>query len=225
MSNIQILDNVVRVPIGEVHPNDWNPNEQTPFIFEKEKQSILKHGFLDPIDVRSVAKEGQRVYEIVDGEHRWRAAKELGMTEIPVNDFGNVDIDTAKQLTIIRNETRGQARRDKLAQLIQDLSLNMSIEDLKLNLPFAEPEIDSLLSEGSINWDSVGTKDPTESKSAPSQEGWETISYAVPSSVAVLFNEQVKRLSELLGGGEHAHVKAIECMTANIAVTPDEHLV
>lgn len=43
--------------------------------------SILRHGLLQPIAVR-VAAGGR--YQIIAGERRWRAAKSIGMTHVPV---------------------------------------------------------------------------------------------------------------------------------------------
>jgi ParB family chromosome partitioning protein len=42
--------------------------------------SIRRHGLLQPISVRAV---GER-YQIIAGERRWRAAKSIGMTHVPV---------------------------------------------------------------------------------------------------------------------------------------------
>jgi ParB family chromosome partitioning protein len=43
-------------------------------------ESIRRHGLLQPISVRAV---GGR-YQIIAGERRWRAAKSIGMTHVPV---------------------------------------------------------------------------------------------------------------------------------------------
>lgn len=56
----------------DLRPNGWNPNQMSPRQFEAEIESILRFGFIDPITVRE--KDG---LEIVDGEHRWKAWREI----------------------------------------------------------------------------------------------------------------------------------------------------
>lgn len=85
------------VPIDEIRPNAFNYNVQDKFIFDKEKKSIVDHGFMDPITVREAVGEldkgtvariadradttGSQIssarYEIVDGEHRWLAVRQV----------------------------------------------------------------------------------------------------------------------------------------------------
>lgn len=62
------------VLIDSLEPNPWNPNEQTEFIYEKTKESILQRGFKDTIKVRQL-DNGK--LQIVDGEHRWKVAQDL----------------------------------------------------------------------------------------------------------------------------------------------------
>ncbi len=43
--------------------------------------SVKQHGILQPVIVRPV---GENQYELVAGERRYKAAKTVGLTEIPV---------------------------------------------------------------------------------------------------------------------------------------------
>lgn len=199
---IQIKDNIVRVPLSDIHVNTWNPNKQSAFIYEKELTSIRTHGFLDPIDVREREAGG---YEIVDGEHRYKAAKELGMTELPVNNLGKISAASAKQLTVIRNETRGQSERTALSSLLHDLIDNehVSVDELKTNLPIDPVDIDSFLKDLKVDWDDVGdpeaAKDAQDAQDAP---GTERMTYVLPVELADRFRVQLDRFRELANGGE-----------------------
>ena len=106
-----------KVNIVEVFPNAWNPNLQTDVMFKAEMDSISKHGFIDPILVRE--KDG--IYEIIDGEHRWKACMELQYTEIIVESLGQIDDITAKTLTIEMNNLRGKDDILKRAQLLKEI--------------------------------------------------------------------------------------------------------
>ena len=71
----------VFINISLVEPNRNQPRKE----FDKESlselaNSIKQYGILQPIIVQ---KNGD-MYEIIAGERRWRAAKEAGLTEVPV---------------------------------------------------------------------------------------------------------------------------------------------
>lgn len=106
------------VDIEKVVPNKWNPNSQNEKIFAKEILSIKTHGFVQPILVREIAD----VYEIIDGEHRWRACKEAGYTEIKVESMGYISDEQAKILTINLNNLRGQDDPLKRAEILKSIS-------------------------------------------------------------------------------------------------------
>lgn len=124
------------VSIDEVYPNKWNPNVQDEKTFQREIESIKIHGFIDPILVR---KKGD-VYEIIDGEHRWRAARELKYTEIIIESLGEVDDTTAKILCIKMNNLRGQDDVLKRAEILKTLK-----EGQLSLLPFDKSQIENEL--------------------------------------------------------------------------------
>jgi len=122
------------VPIHHVEPNPWNPNQQSKEIFEKEKASIKELGLLGSILVR----ERTGGYEILDGEHRWKACKELGYTEITVESIGEIEEKDAKLLTILLNNLHGKDDLEKRAKIFETLDAGQ----LQL-LPFTEEEIEN----------------------------------------------------------------------------------
>ena len=221
---VPIRVTLINVDINKIFPNVWNPNEQSTFVYEKERNSIRTHGFIDPILVREIA-EG---YEIIDGEHRWRAAKEEMMTEVPCNNLGAVTDSVAKQLTIIMNETRGEARRDKLSDLLADLAQSVALPELQKNLPFEPIEIDALIKQTTIDWSKVGlgVEGGAPMSSDESGEEWEDFKLRLPVSVAAQFRLQIERFKRLLHPNEESlekvsHVQAVEAMIQHVAQTPD----
>jgi len=125
------------VPIETLRPNPWNPNVQSEFIFARERASIREFGFVDPVTVREVP--GADGLEIVDGEHRWRAAREEGFTDIAVVNLGVIPDHVAKRLTVVLNGTRGEADTTKLSELIHELA--QEGPELLAVLPFTEQEL------------------------------------------------------------------------------------
>lgn len=74
-------DAIEHISIEEFRPNPYQPRKtfQADAI-EELKDSILEYGIIQPL----IARKSIKGYEIVVGERRFRAAKEAGLTEIPV---------------------------------------------------------------------------------------------------------------------------------------------
>lgn len=143
--------------IDSIRPNAYNPNQVPPFVFEKLKDNIRKGGFTDPIFVRSGDDNGKfedGLYEIVDGEHRWRAATDLGMVRIPVIDLGIVSDNEAKTLTITFNELKGRPDEDALAALVTGIGID---SDLAALLPYDEKELEAMQQLGGADWSALDT--------------------------------------------------------------------
>lgn len=88
---------------SEIEPNRDQPRK----VFSDEAiaalaDSIREYGVLQPILVRPL---GTGMYQIVAGERRWRAARMLGLDEVPVNikELSNLE---AMQIAIVENLQR-----------------------------------------------------------------------------------------------------------------------
>ena len=91
--------------ISEVEPRSDQPRKQ----FDREAlealaDSIAAYGVLQPILVRQ-NENFEGMYEIIAGERRWRAAKMVGLTEIPAIVIDGDELKTA-QIAIIENVQR-----------------------------------------------------------------------------------------------------------------------
>ena len=139
--------------INKVEPNPWNPNVQNEQQFNAEIESISNNGFLAPILVRAIDDH----YQIIDGEHRLKALKEIiekkieGKRNVPdLVKLGQIpaiviDVDdaNAKKLTIIMNETRGRADFAKLGALLAEIKVDLP-DDLAVGLPYTETQLNEL---------------------------------------------------------------------------------
>jgi len=102
--------------VEKLFPSGLNPNRMTEEEFRGLKESIRNAGFLEenPILARP---NGDGTYEIVHGEHRWRAARELGIQKVPC-DVGEIDDLEADRLRVILNKDRGRLDYFKLSMLL-----------------------------------------------------------------------------------------------------------
>ena len=71
---------VLQIPVDQITPNDWNPNELSDVMFNRLVEDMRTIGFLQPLLV--VPQEDGK-YRIIDGEHRFECARLLDMEEIP----------------------------------------------------------------------------------------------------------------------------------------------
>lgn len=89
--------------ITEIEPNRSQPRKNfSDETINALADSIQEHGMIQPILVRPIATGG---YQIVAGERRWRAARMLGLDEVPVNIKELSDIETM-QIAIVENLQR-----------------------------------------------------------------------------------------------------------------------
>jgi len=122
--------------IKELKPNPWNPNEMTNSTMEHLKKEIQRIGFVQPILIN-------QDNIIIDGEHRWKAAMELGSEDIDVIQI-EIDAKEAKIATVNMNQIKGEINPVKFGELILDLQKDYSSEAIQELLNMSEIELESL---------------------------------------------------------------------------------
>lgn len=89
--------------LSEIEPNKLQPRKDfDETAIADLAESIKIHGILQPLIVRPLFNG---TYQIIAGERRWRAARMLGMDEIPVI-IKDIDDSTAMQIALIENLQR-----------------------------------------------------------------------------------------------------------------------
>ena len=122
--------NLKKVKINDLLFNDWNPKSNDK-EYEKVKVSIETNGLMSAVFVR----ETDKGLELVDGNQRVRAAKELGYDEIYVYNLGEISEAEAKQL-VLYFQLQVPFVRDMLAPLVVEL------DALDMRLPYNEKELE-----------------------------------------------------------------------------------
>jgi ParB family chromosome partitioning protein len=90
------------LPVSDVQPNRFQPRRAfDPTALEELKRSLSSMGLLQPVVVREI--DGG--YELVAGERRWRAAKDLGWKKIPAV-VRDVDDRTLLTMALVENLQR-----------------------------------------------------------------------------------------------------------------------
>ncbi|MBI5853033.1 MAG: DNA modification methylase [Planctomycetes bacterium] len=127
---------VETVALERLFPSPSNPRRNDEAV-EHVAASIRRFGFQQPI----VAKPSG---EIVAGHTRYRAAKQIGLAEVPVAWFGGTDLDaTAYQIADNRTHEFASWDDEALAKLL----VQLREEDALEGVGFDDDDIDRLIAE------------------------------------------------------------------------------
>ena len=154
-------DKIMHIPTSKIVPNPNQPRKSfsQPSIL-KLADSIRQFGIIQPLTVRN---SGQN-YELIAGERRLRAAKELNLTTVPCIVTNSTDEHSA-QISIIENLLRENLNMFEEAEAIeslidtygltqeeiaQKLSCSQSYIANKLRLLRIAPELRSIITENKL---------------------------------------------------------------------------
>ena len=128
------------IPINKLILNTWNPNIMDSQTYQALSESFREFGDIDPILVRDLGNK----YQIIDGEHRYKIARDLGIDKIQciVVDVSDTQ---AKRLTQIMNRTKGKDDPEKLMKLLDSLLAELSEDEVVSGLPYNPDDLASLI--------------------------------------------------------------------------------
>ncbi|MBT9099792.1 ParB/RepB/Spo0J family partition protein [Methylovulum psychrotolerans] len=110
---------VKNINVDLIEPNPFQPRRHFPETSLSElAHSIAETGLLQPISVRRSRKEGW--YEIIAGERRWRAYKQLAMAAIPAIIYACDDADMAI-MAITENVEREELSDYEISKAIKQV--------------------------------------------------------------------------------------------------------
>jgi ParB family chromosome partitioning protein len=128
-----------KVKVDKFVANAWNPNVVDEVKMASLKKRIAEEDpqlMLQPILAR---RRGKKL-EIIDGEHRWTVAKEIGSEEVWALVI-EADDDEAKIKTMALNILRGDPDVIKLAKLIADLSKRKDPKEIAMAIGMTENQV------------------------------------------------------------------------------------
>ncbi|MDP2945322.1 MAG: ParB/RepB/Spo0J family partition protein [Atribacterota bacterium] len=154
---------VIEMDVESLTPNLFQPRKN----FDREKMeelkgSIKKHGMIQPIIVRKMANG----YEIVAGERRLKAAKEIGLKKIPAI-IKSINNEKSLEIALVENIQREDLNPVEQANAFKRLAdeFNLTQQELAeatgksralvtntIRLLKLNPEIQKNISEGKISF-------------------------------------------------------------------------
>lgn len=116
--------------VSDIKPNKYQPRRAfDPDQLKELKDSIAANGLIQPIVVRH-AQRGDG-YELVAGERRWRAVKELGWKKVPAV-VRDVDEQTLLTLALVENLQRASLSPIDEAEGYQRLAHDFSLSHAQI---------------------------------------------------------------------------------------------
>lgn len=141
---------ITLTPIDDVKPYDRNPRLNDPAV-EAVARSLKEFGFRQPIVV-----DAEHV--IVAGHTRWKAAKQMGLTKVPVHVATDLSAEQIKAYRIADNQTATLAEWDYDLLPLEIADLQGMNYELGL-LGFAEDELNRLLASGDATSEGLTDED------------------------------------------------------------------
>ena len=142
------MEHAVRtIKISDLFPNPWNTNVVSPENQSKIEESIKRFGMFKPLVVRTL-DDGR--LEILGGQHRWEAAKALGIEQVEVVDLGKIDDKRAKEISLVDNSRYGSDDGLKFSELLREL------DDVEDYLPYSEADLNQIFSAAQVDFDAIG---------------------------------------------------------------------
>ena len=182
------IDNYKLIELQDLKMAEWNYKENDDSLVQKLIKNIQKNGQIENLIVRGI-EEG---YEVVNGNHRLLALKEMNMDKAVCYDLGDdISEAQAKRIAIETNETKFQVDNVKLAQTFNDLLKDFDVSDLALTMPFTEDQITNFDKLVTFDWDELEKDKVTESE----LEDITKVTLELPNEHAITFEA---RLDEFL---------------------------
>jgi ParB family chromosome partitioning protein len=132
VASADVRERVQRVPLSRVQPCPFQPRKDfSPEALRELADSIKEQGIVQPLIVR----ERNEHLELIAGERRWRAAQQLGLSEVPVI-IRDADDRVVLELALIENLQRENLNpmeeAQGYAQLIEQFQLKQEEVAIKV---------------------------------------------------------------------------------------------
>ncbi|MZP29661.1 ParB/RepB/Spo0J family partition protein [Heliobacterium undosum] len=112
------IQSATEIDLNHIEPNRDQPRKHFDHeALEELARSIAEHGVIQPLVVRPLGKDH---YQLIVGERRWRACRQLGLTKVPVI-IRDWDEKTVAEVALIENIQRENLNPIEEAQAFRSL--------------------------------------------------------------------------------------------------------
>lgn len=193
---------VIKVSVNDCQKADWNyKTDGTEEDIAKLTASIEKDRSAGILAVREVILEtGKKVYEIIDGNHRFEAVKRMGWQTLLVENFGEISIGEAGTIARRRNHNWFQDDVLKLQKLYNDhIFKQYTAEQLTSFMPDSAQFLDSMKTFADINWNGIQVTSNAGGSGEGPEVGFKNISISLPEETYQMWLELKETYKNMLG--------------------------
>lgn len=131
---------IVNLPLEQLREAPWNPNNLTPEVYAKLRESVKRFGVVANFVVRPLGD----VYEVISGNQRLQVYRDLAMESAPCV-LVELDGVHSRLLAQVLNRTHGDDDLGLKAELLQEILSSLDQQEILAVLP-ETPETLSVLS-------------------------------------------------------------------------------
>jgi ParB family chromosome partitioning protein len=144
-----------KIAINNLSPGKYQPRkDMSDTALEELSLSIQSQGIIQPIVVRFIEKnsDGERMYEIIAGERRWRAAQLAQLTEVPCL-IKDVPDESAVAIALIENIQREDLNAMEEAVALERLlsEFDLTHQEVALAIGKSRTTVTNLLRLNNLN--------------------------------------------------------------------------
>lgn len=211
------------IPLASLVMAPWNYKTDDDHLQSKLVANIKKNGQVENLLVRSL-KDGK--FEVVNGNHRFKALRELGYKKVLVCDLSPMSEEEAKRIALETNETRFESDPLMLAQLVN--SVGDSFADFTETAPFTDEQFENFehmieIEHPEEQEDQAPKGNRTKTVLSVGGEAFKIVKLELSTECADRFIQQLERLRQV-AGEESSHDLPIEVICSILEDMDDEKL-
>lgn len=158
---------IIQVKVAELDLAPWNYKENDETTARKLKGSMVQNGYVAKIAIAHKEEEPEsNRYEVLDGNHRAMAFKEMEIEEVSAVYIGRVKLAIRKRIGIELNEIKFLSDNIRQAQIMVELVEQFGAHNLEETMPYSEQQIEDMKKILEFDWQSTAGESKGGNKSA-----------------------------------------------------------
>ena len=229
---IEYKSGYTEIKVSHLVMCDWNykyidtDDAEESMIMDKLEANFKRNGQVENIIVRQL---DTGFYEVVNGNHRYKVAKRMGLEVLMCFNLGVVSQPEAIRVAIETNETKFKTDQLKLAERLKELQDEFDYGELKETMPYEDNDFDNFNKLLSFDWEDFDGADPKSDSHGEGEKDFKTLRYELPIQVAEQLEEQVNRFKKILYPDQKpmdvSNILPIEAMCQALSQVDDKNIV